>query len=166
MYKKTFPVRECHLIFVSFLVAIVTIPLDKTLLSTYNSWHIGVSPSGKATVSESVIRWFESSYPSHIVLLKRLLPQYIDRKSLYIFFSQKSRPEVAQKSPKFQYSFWLSKRVILSANKTTIVIEIWQKSSPFSPYVHKKKEYLHTPFILCLNPARFRFLRRPCRLVK
>ena len=26
---------------------------------------IGVSPSGKATDSDSVIRWFESSYPSH-----------------------------------------------------------------------------------------------------
>ncbi len=26
--------------------------------------HIGVSPSGKATVSESVMRWFESIYPS------------------------------------------------------------------------------------------------------
>ena len=27
--------------------------------------NIGVSPSGKATDSDSVIRWFESSYPSH-----------------------------------------------------------------------------------------------------
>ena len=26
--------------------------------------NIGVSPSGKATDSDSVIRWFESSYPS------------------------------------------------------------------------------------------------------
>ena len=27
--------------------------------------RIGVSPSGKATDSDSVIRWFESSHPSH-----------------------------------------------------------------------------------------------------
>ena len=26
---------------------------------------IGVSPSGKATVFDTVIRWFESSHPSH-----------------------------------------------------------------------------------------------------
>ena len=32
--------------------------------------NIGVSPSGKATDSDSVIRWFESSYPSqwHYIL--------------------------------------------------------------------------------------------------
>ena len=28
--------------------------------------NIGVSPSGKATDSDSVIRWFESSYPSQL----------------------------------------------------------------------------------------------------
>ena len=31
----------------------------------YRQLNIGVSPSGKATDSDSVIRWFESSYPSH-----------------------------------------------------------------------------------------------------
>ncbi len=30
----------------------------------YNNNVIGVSPSGKATDSDSVIRWFKSSYPS------------------------------------------------------------------------------------------------------
>ena len=42
--------------------------LDNFLRFGYNmklSKHIGVSPSGKATDSDSVIRWFESSYPSH-----------------------------------------------------------------------------------------------------
>lgn len=36
--------------------------IDKILKVIY----IGVSPSGKATDSDSVIRWFESSYPSHL----------------------------------------------------------------------------------------------------
>ena len=30
--------------------------------------YIGVSPSGKATDSDSVIRWVESSYPSQVRL--------------------------------------------------------------------------------------------------
>ena len=46
-------------------------PKQATVLLTLKSWHavantifIGVSPSGKATVSESVMRWFKSNYPS------------------------------------------------------------------------------------------------------
>ena len=34
----------------------------------YNDNVIGVSPSGKATDSDSVIRWFKSSYPSQKAL--------------------------------------------------------------------------------------------------
>ena len=37
----------------------------QTLLKYRSTLNIGVSPSGKATDSDSVIRWFESSYPSH-----------------------------------------------------------------------------------------------------
>ena len=39
---------------------------------------IGVSPSGKATDSDSVIRWFESSYPSHRyhILYKECASEY------------------------------------------------------------------------------------------
>ena len=36
----------------------------QTLLKYRSTLNIGVSPSGKATDSDSVIRWFESSYPS------------------------------------------------------------------------------------------------------
>ena len=32
--------------------------------------NIGVSPSGKATDSDSVIRWFKSSYPSHFGIIR------------------------------------------------------------------------------------------------
>ena len=40
--------------------------------------NIGVSPSGKATDSDSVIRWFESSYPSHgyHILYKEYASEY------------------------------------------------------------------------------------------
>ena len=34
-------------------------------LSLYNHSVFGVSPSGKAAVSGTAIRWFESSHPSH-----------------------------------------------------------------------------------------------------
>ena len=42
---------------------------------------IGVSPSGKATDSDSVIRWFESSYPSQIVIIRT--SSYFARRSDY-----------------------------------------------------------------------------------
>ena len=42
---------------------------------------IGVSPSGKATDSDSVIRWFESSYPSQIVIIRT--SSYFVRRSDY-----------------------------------------------------------------------------------
>ena len=40
--------------------------LDNFPRVCYNKTDLGVSPSGKATDSDSVIRWFESSYPSHL----------------------------------------------------------------------------------------------------
>ena len=45
--------------------------------------NIGVSPSGKATDSDSVIRWFESSYPSH----RRGKASFERKQFLIAFFS-------------------------------------------------------------------------------
>ena len=36
------------------------------IIEKLNENFIGVSPSGKAVVSESTMRWFESNYPSHM----------------------------------------------------------------------------------------------------
>ena len=40
--------------------------------------NIGVSPSGKATDSDSVIRWFKSSHPSQLyhILYKETVSKY------------------------------------------------------------------------------------------
>ncbi len=41
--------------------------IDKIIFFCYAIWavKIGMSPSGKATDFDSVMRWFESSHPSH-----------------------------------------------------------------------------------------------------
>ena len=55
--------------------------------------HIGVSPSGKATDFDSVIRWFKSSHPSHIgakyALLRFSFWKEVIRRSLAPPFPQK-----------------------------------------------------------------------------
>ena len=55
--------------------------------------HIGVSPSGKATDFDSVIRWFKSSHPSHIgakyALLRFSFWKEVIRRSLAPPFLQK-----------------------------------------------------------------------------
>ena len=45
---------------------------------------IGVSPSGKATDSDSVIRWFESSYPSHLCTI---LTYKTPKPCIFLYFS-------------------------------------------------------------------------------
>ena len=46
--------------------------------------YIGVSPSGKATDSDSVIRWFESSYPSHRYHI--LYKEYASKYNIWFLF--------------------------------------------------------------------------------
>ena len=46
--------------------------------------NIGVSPSGKATDSDSVIRWFESSYPSHGYHI--LYKEYASKYNIWFLF--------------------------------------------------------------------------------
>ena len=60
-----------------------TINICKKLKIWYNNF-IGISPSGKATVSESVMRWFESNYPSHNVATRL--------NSLVVFIQKQLRP--------------------------------------------------------------------------
>ena len=56
--------------------------------------YIGVSPSGKATDSDSVIRWFESSYPS------QFMHDFVNKQHkivhIFYFYTLSHRPILAE----------------------------------------------------------------------
>ena len=92
--------------------------LSSSLSGTPNTHYIriGVSPSGKALVSESSMRWFESNYPS----------QKANSPSFFIFF-------VCKKNFIFRrFAFFYERRPAFLLSTTPLQSKfLWGPRSPF-----------------------------------